>query len=816
MKIIRISLAALIIIVLCTLAMLYALLYQSQAPTEGRVVAAGLKHEIDIHFDAYQRPFVQAQNLEDAVYAQGYLHASHRLWQMETLRRAGKGRLAELLGEDALATDIELWRLGIPGIANTLEQNASPRFTALADAYVKGVNAAIRQFRVLPPEFLLLQQQVEPWTASDIYAIGAMTAYQSAGNLKNELLRLALLGTIDPAQFSVFVDDNSERDDYPFVLPEPHTSAGAVTTASHADRVPAADTLSVLERLDATDANQNPYIPRLSFGSNGWVVAPQKSATGKALSALDSHAALGLPNLYYELHLFFGQGRQLRGWSVPGLPGVINGFNEHMAWGFTNIGDTQDLFLERICDDSGRSYRDGDICRPAVVETIEIPVRGRDQPERLQLLHSHNGPMISEEPPISLAWTAHQIGDRGLDALLELNLARSPDQITAALDHWAAPSLNATWADIDGNIGFRSAGLLPLRGAGEGLFPLRGDNPAYRWQGFVAAKDMPQQRNPDSGYLAAANARVNPGASYPLLSADNASPYRMQRLRDVLGQDREFSVDDMRALQLDWHDGQAQQLLPHLLPFLDRQPLSLAAVQALELLQAWQNEPLNNPESAAALIFQAWYPQIAHSVFESSLGTDLFQQLLKHGYLLNNALDTLILSSRHDDAWPEMRSMFKGAVLAEALENTVSELQATLGPEPREWRLDQLQSVQLEHELAKAIPDLALLFSAQPQPWGGSTATLGRARYSYQTPFRVSTAATVRAVAEMDGVPKVASVIPGGQSGHPLSPHYKDQFAAWLQGKLLPIAASPAAAGADRLTLVPGTTDSPGREEDRP
>lgn len=792
MKFTKITVLALITIITVTAASGFAVLYLSQASTSGTVQGKGLRQPVHIRFDALQRAFVEAGTLPDALFAEGFLHASHRLWQMETLRRAGRGRLAELLGEDALATDRELWRLGVPGLARRLGDNASPRLSTGIQAYVDGVNTALAEYTLLPPEFLLLRHEPEPWTAEDVYAVGAMTAYQSSNNLKNELLRLALLDQLSGEQFSVFLDDYNERKDFPFVTPTPGTGTGA---------------LAALQRLSATDSNQNPLMPRLAFGSNGWVVAPQKSQSGRALFAFDSHDRLGLPNLFYEVHLFFDGERQLRGWSIPGLPGVINGFNERIAWGFTNIGDTQDLFLEHICDEGAGGFLDGDLCRPATVKTVEIPVRGRLQAERMQIRHSHNGPLISEQPPIALAWTAHRIGNRGLDALFDLNLAQDPAAIRRALDHWAVPSLNATWADVEGNIGFRTAGLLPVRGAGQGLFPLRGDRPEYHWQGFVAAKDMPRQVNPPRNYVAAANARVNPATVYPLVSADNASPYRVQRLHDVLGREQTFAVEDMRRLQMDRTDGQALQLLPELLPYLTGQALSPAAVEALKLLQSWQAQPLANRDSAAALIFQTWYLEIARSVFEPSLGTDLFQQLLQQADLLNHALDSLILTQRHSDAWPEMRTEFRGLVLADALETSLGDLQSVLGGKPDQWRLDNMQQVFLEHELARTIPALGILLSRKPEPWGGSTATVGRARYRYQELFRVTTAATVRAVVEMDRPPRMASVIPGGQSGHPLSPHYTDQFDAWLEGCLYPIASRPENVGPATLHLLPAVAD---------
>ena len=251
-------------------------------------------------------------------------------------------------------------------------------------------------------------------------------------------------------------------------------------------------------------------MPSFAFGSNGWVVAPSKSKTGNALFAFDSHDAFGLPNLFYEVHLFFAGDQQLRGWSVAGLPGVINGYNERVAWGFTNIGDTQDLFLETRSETDPLQFKDGDQWYTARTETVKIPVSGREQDEDLTITHTINGPLISENPPISLSWSVQHLDGKGIDCILKFNRAMSCDEYARALDDFAAPSLNATFADIDGNIGFRTAGLIPIRGAGNGLIPSDGADPANRWQGFVPPQALPTAVNPEAGYLAAANARSTP------------------------------------------------------------------------------------------------------------------------------------------------------------------------------------------------------------------------------------------------------------------------------------------------------------------
>lgn len=766
-----------------------AWLYSTVAPDTGTFTVRGLEHQVEIRFDAHQRPFVRAETLADALLAQGWLHAHHRLWQMELLRRAGQGRLAELLGSSMLESDRELWRMGVPQLARRLQENASPELQRYVAAYVNGVNAAIDSGESKPPEFLLLRTSAEPWRPDDVYALGALMAFQSANNADNELLRLALFDEIGAEGAEIFLPSDGGQADFPYVV------AGGLQGGPplnprlfprRGERGASTKWIDVLERRQAIDPLHHPLMPRFGLGSNGWVVAPEKSATGNALFAFDSHDALGLPNLFYEVHLFFADDRQIRGWSVAGLPGVINGYNDKVAWGFTNIGDSQDLFLETRSAADPLQFKDGDDWYVAETETVEIPVNGRSDPELLTIIHTRNGPLISEDPPISLRWTVQDLGGRGLDSILNYNLAQSCQEFAAALDGLAAPALNATFADVAGNIGFRTAGLIPLRGAGQGLLPQDGSQPANRWQGYVPPDQMPTAFDPEHGFLAAANARVSAEGQAPLISADNAPGYRIRRIHQVLAGTERLTADQMRSLQVDWYDTQAALLMPAMIDGVERAALSPLERRGLAALEAWEGDWMATPESSAAILFQAWYRALAIEVFRPALGEALFAQLFRNNYVLNHALDRLILVETQSQWWRDARS----PIVTRALAAAVAEVAAVQGDEADAWRLDRMHRVRLGHELGNAVPALSWLFNARPAPWGGGPSTVGRARYRYDRAYDATAGATVRVVGEMTAAgPVMAAVIPGGQSGHPLSGHYSDQFSQWLDGKLLPIAA---------------------------
>ena len=790
-------LAAACVTAVVLVAVTRAWLQSTVAPLEGEYTIDGLDGPVIIRFDAFARPFVEAETFADALFAEGWLHASHRLWQMELLRRAGNGRMAQLLGAGLLATDEELWRRGVPPLALQLEANASGEMKACIEAYVNGINAALDAGVAQSVEMTLLGMRPARWKPLDAYAVAAVTAYQSANNADNELLRLAIAEDAGAEAAQAFFPDG--HNDVPTVIPANADIPLGVTACLPARAEAPSDSrrghtscpwrtgakiARLLDQRDAADPLAKALVPSFAFGSNGWVVAPARAKDGHALFAFDSHDALGLPNLFYEVHLYFAEGRELHGWSVAGLPGVVNGYNERIAWGFTNIGDTQDCFLETRSPEGPLRFKDGDTWYEAETETAEIPVKGREEPVMLTLVHTKNGTLISDDPPIALRWSAQELGGMGIDSLLRLNLARNWEEFNDALDALPAPALNATYADVDGNIGFRTVGRFPMRGQGEGLVPLDGADSVNRWRGFVDPNVLPRRFNPPEGFIAAANARVNAPGNGPLISADNAPGYRIRRIQHVLSQRNDFTVDDMQALQMDWYDTQAALLLPRMLSSLQDQSLAGSAEIAFELLKVWGENPVAAPDASAPLVFQAWYRALAEEVFKAGLSPEVFMRLMKNNYVLNQALDRLVLRD-HDSAWWRGE---RPAVLRAALGHALEEIAATQGENPRAWRLDRMHAVRLEHELGKAVPQLGWFFNAAPEPWGGSTSTVGRARYRYDRAYDVTAAATVRVAGEMIPTgPTMRAVMPGGQSGHPMSPHYLDQYPLWLQGRVLPI-----------------------------
>jgi len=757
------------------------LLAGSRPVYHGEQVVAGLDVPARIVFDSQARPYVRAASVRDALFTQGFLHARERLWQMDLLRRAGSARLAELLGPDLLDSDIALWRAGVPAFAERLASGSSRQVVNWVVAYTAGVNAGMDSLKRRPPEYLLAGVVPEPWRPADSFALGAIMAFDSAGNHQREMLRHALAARLDAVHMAPFLTEHEPDPDFPY----PWQPEDAL--------------ISVAAFARAAAPKARPPGASIRFGSNGWVVAPQRAADGHALFAFDSHDALSLPNLFYEVHLFFANDRSLRGWSVPGLPGVINGFNEHRAWGFTNIGDTQDLVsLVPMPGAEGR-FDDGRGGYQAVAEQRQFAVADGD-PVTATRWVTPNGPVISDHPPLALRWVAQDLDGAGLDALLGINLAEQTSEFHDALAAFPAPAANITWADRDGHIGFRTIGRLPIRRRGTGLLPVADDG-ADIWDGHVPAAEMPRRNDPPEGFAAAANARVHDERWPFLVSNDNAPGWRMRRITRVLGASHRHDLDSMVALQNDHYNVQAERDGPRLLSLLDANG-SISRDRRIEVvrrqIEAWLEAPVNRADSVAAVVFESWYLALVERLFRPVLGDTLYQELLAHNYLINHAVDRLL------EEWTS--PWWQGdapALAARALADAVAGLEAQLGGGPADWRLDRRQSLTLEHALTEAAPVLAPLFNRGPFALGGGHATVGRAGFRYRQPFAVSQAATVRVVLEMGEPPRGRAVMPGGQSGHPLSHHYDDQLPAWLAGRTFDLYPSPETVTGSELWLRP-------------
>lgn len=789
MRWIRRAAAALAGALLLTAAVLAWLGWRTLPATDGVLRLSGARGEIRIERDAHGIPTVIAQHPLDAYFGLGVVHAQDRAWQLETHRRIGSGTTAELFGAPAADTDRFLRALGVRQAAQAQLERAPQATREVLQAYADGIHAVIAQSgQGRAAEFLILGAEPGRWQPVDSYAWALMMAWDLGGNLGQELLRLRLAARMPKAR----IDE---------LLP-PYPGEPVPATA---DYVALYRSLGLDGQRVAALARPFDTAPAFGIegvGSNNWVLAGRRTATGAPLLANDPHLKLTSPALWYLARLK-APGLDVAGATMPGLPFVVLGQNDRIAWGFTNTGpDVQDLYLEQLDPTDPQRVRTPGGWAPLESRTETLRVKGRPD-ETLVLRRSRHGPLLSDagfgadvlgsQPRYALAlrWTALDPDADPVSAGLALQRATSVDDFIASTRGFVAPMQNMVVADREGRIGFVAPGRIPVRGPGHdlrGRAPAPGWEARYDWVGFVPDEALPRQRDPASGWIASANQRiVEP--DYPHhLGDDWGLPYRQQRIGQLLEAKPRHDRDGLLAMQLDTHSLAAARLLP----WLQRAPSShRLAAAARAQLQGFDGTM--DAQRAGPLIFWAWQRQLARALFLDDAGTALWDRALA-GRHFQDALEGVL--ARDDATWCDDRGTPAPETCAQqtglALDRALDELAARFGDDPAQWRWGQAHRVRAEHRPFSHVPVLVKLFELSV-PMGGDTHALVATRVVLRPDARTGDlyhsdhAASLRAVYDLADRRQSRAMHSSGQSGHVLSPHYRDFVGPWSRGEALPL-----------------------------
>jgi penicillin amidase len=436
----------------------YLLLRRPLPKIQGEERLPGLSGEVEVVRDRAGVPHLYATNLEDLYFAQGYVHAQDRLWQMELNRRTAAGRLSEMFGEVALEADRFIRRIGLRRAAEQDAPLLNEETRRLTEAYSRGVNTFVARHKGrLPLEMLLLRITPEPWSVTDSLSWGKMMAWSLAGNWESELLRARIIAKVG-AERAARLEPLYVRG-LPMIVP-PWSDFQGLSTR-------------LLEQY--RQVRELAGLLSTTKGSNNWVVDGTRTQSGKPILANDPHLAPQMPSVWYHIHLN-APGLDVTGASLAGLPGVIIGRNQRIAWGVTNAGpDTQDLYVERFNPEQSTQYEYQGQWEEAKVIREEIRVKGRAEPVVEDVVITRHGPIINGmgngEPPLALRWTSHDPATSA-ESVIGMNRAGNWQEFTAALKHWDAPAQNFVYADVDGNIGYYMAGRVPVRAKGDGLLPV--------------------------------------------------------------------------------------------------------------------------------------------------------------------------------------------------------------------------------------------------------------------------------------------------------------------------------------------------------
>ncbi|MGB2591031.1 MAG: penicillin acylase family protein [Candidatus Acidiferrum sp.] len=752
------------------------------ATIRGTLQVPGLQQEVRVQRDRWGVAHIYAQNEHDLFFAQGFVVSQDRLFQMELWKRSGQGRLAEVLGPSAMQRDINARLLRYRGDMDAEYKSYAPDTKEILEAFTSGINAYIAEIQKpgakgFPIEFQLAGFKPEPWKPED--CLNRMAAYSMTGNGVSELQHarlVALLGAKKASELFEF--------DPPVQLdPAPGIDFSGLSPA-------------LLENLVGSDVPIR-FPEKPPEGSNNWTVSGSLTATGKPLLANDPHRVIAEPSLRYVVHLV-APGWDVIGAGEPGLPGVADGHNEKIAWGFTIFGlDQQDLYLAQLNSANPDEYKTEHGWEPMEVITEMIGVRG-GAPVTVKLKFTRHGPVLWEDGKRALAlhWVGAEPGTAGYLGSLSLDRAQNWQEFEQAMARWKVPSENIVYADSDGNIGEHSTGLAPLRKKWTGLLPVPEDG-GYEWAGFVPNGDLPHSYNPASGFVASANHKMIPQNYRYSVGYQWAPPDRFMRISEVLSgaakDSHKLSLEDMENLQND-----VTSIPAHDLQALLRSAAGSTPDAAVKLLLDWNCAV--TADSSAATLYEFWIAELRAAVTAKVVPPDAQKILGK----LSLQRVTEELSRPTAAVFGENPAAGRNSLLLETLRAAKQKLEAKLGSDPGKWAWGQLHQVQFFHSL-DAIPGADNLFDRGPFARPGDDSTVD-ATYFPESTFNQLAGASYREIFDLSDWDNAVAVNVPGQSGQPASPHYDDLLPLWLHGAYFPLSYSKPAVDretTDMLELKP-------------
>ena len=753
----------------------YFLLTRSFPKVSGTLNVKGLTQEVKIYRDQFGVPHVTAQSEYDAFFAVGFTHAQDRLWQMELTRRVGMGRLSEVLGEPALQIDKMFHTLGLWRHTQKLSQSLDSDTRKALQAYADGVNQFITTHAgKYPIEFDMLNIEPEPWTIEHSLLVSRLMAWELNYSRWIDLLLAELVQRFGEAKAKEIFP--YWPDGAPLIIPK---ELKGNTTAE--DLRPFFNAEGAWRSLLGIRA--------LESGSNAWAISGAKSVTGKPILANDPHLILMSPARWYEIHIS-APTLDVAGMSLPGVPFVVVGRNQRIAWGVTNaMMDDEDFYIEDVDSiQHPTRYRFNNKWLP-ITETVDTIIVKGSLPVVLSIYSTHRGPIVNKMEPnaqfvsslISIRWTGYEISNEA-GALYRVDKSSNWQEFQEALKLFAAPAQNFVYADVDGNIGYRTGGRLPIRKTKGPTLPFPGWTDEFDWKGFVPFDQMPHVFNPPEGFVATANNKIVDD-SYPYyISSHWESPWRSIRISEVLQEQNKFTVEEIQHLQLDLVSTHAREVVPYILHAYDSVAVTDNDVKTtLEYFRNWNFEM--RKEDVSTTLFQTTINKLIFNVFHDKMGDQLYELYDTLASTPLSALSNLLKnpnSEWFDDLNTPMRET-RDDIIRKSVSDALAELKSELGGDLREWQWGRLHTVTFGHVFG-ANKLLAGFFNIGPFPIGGSHSTINVGQYFIAHSFKSAVGPSMRQVFNLADINDTRSVLPPGQSGQVFSSHYKDQITLWLNG----------------------------------
>ncbi len=773
----------------------YFILRNTIPADNGALTTAGLSAPVAITRDGEGVPHITGRSIEDVHFAMGFAHAQDRLWQMELQRRAVAGRLSELFGNTTLSSDVFMRTLDLYGHAERSFGNLPAEARRQLEAYAAGVNAFITRRAGLfeprfPLEFLILRHTPEPWTPADSVGIVKLMALNLSTNVGMETLRLALAAQ---GLNSAEIQDLLPGDPALTIPPLPELAS-----------------LYPLRKPPQRQAAAIPLIdPMIGEGaSNNWVVAGSKTKSGKPLLANDPHLRLSAPAIWYLAHVAVERAGaptlNAVGASLPGVPLIVIGRNDNVAWGFTNTGpDVQDLFIERLNPDNPREYLTPDGWRPFESEKVTLKIKGEADHvfERRRTRHGpvmpdyfrNVGALLAPGHVAALAWTALSDDDTTIVAGLLSDATRTVDDYIEQMKTYVVPMQSMVIADTKGSVGLIAPGRVPVRDAANvvaGRAPVPGWDAVYDWKGFLPFEQLPRVTNPSEGSIGTANARIVPPDFPVFLTYDWDAPYRQQRVDALVVDKSGHDMESMKAAQADVLSPAVQRL----------QTLMISMAQAgagvdnsiLDQLTAWDGR--QTVDAAEPLIFAAWIREAVRGIYADDLGPVFERYFDARPQALIRVLEGKATSRDWCDDKRTTGRETCAQVLADALGRAVKDLEARFGGDRSKWRWGTAHVAVSEHRPFGLMPTLAPYFNVEvPSPGGDETLNRGKSEWNDARPFANRHASSFRAIYDFADLERSLFMHTTGQSGNPLSRQYRSFAERWSRVDYIEIPTRPEA-----------------------
>jgi penicillin amidase len=734
------------------------------AVIRGTLNVHGLQHPVRVQRDHWGVAHIYAQNEHDLFFAQGFVVAQDRLFQMELWKRSGQGRLAEILGPSYVKRDTSARLLRYRGDMDAEYKSYSPDTKEILEAFTSGINAYIEEIQKpggigLPLEFQLAGFKPEPWKPED--CLNRLAAYSVTGNGASELHSAQLVALLGPEKAAQLL----ELDPPVKLDPAPGIDFSGLSPA-------------LLENLVGSDVPL--HFPETPVqGSNNWTVSGALTSTGKPFLANDPHRVIAEPSLRYIVHLV-APGWNVIGAGEPGLPGVAAGHNENIAWGFTIFGlDQQDLYLAELNPADPEQYKTERGWERMEVKTETIGVRGGTSVVA-KLKFTRHGPVLWDDGKRALAlhWVGAEPGTAGYLGSLALDRAQNWQEFEQVMPRWKVPSENIVYADRAGNIGEHSTGLAPLRKNWTGLLPVP-ETGGYEWSGFVPNADLPHSYNPASGFVATANHKMIPENYGYAVGFQWASPERFLRISEVITNARrsqhKLSLVDMENLQNDVVSLPARDLQALLKHAAGGGPNSSA-----KFLLDW--DCAVTAESIAATLYEFWDAELRDGV--TKLAVPLEAQKIAGKFALPEIMQEL--AHPPVAVFGQNPEAARDALLLQTLQAAEQKLSTKLGPDPKSWTWGNLHRVSFKHPLDHVTPAADALFDRGPFSRPGDNSTVD-ATYFGGSSFDQLAGASYREIFDLSDWDNAVAVNVPGQSGQPGSVHYDDLLPLWTRGQYFPL-----------------------------